>query len=49
MMAAKPNEPPMESLRQWIMALERAIAGNDRDTIRAVLKDAVPEFGIGGI
>jgi FlaA1/EpsC-like NDP-sugar epimerase len=46
-MAAKPNEPPMEKLRQWILALERAIAGNDRDTIRAVLKDAVPEFGTG--
>ena len=43
-MAAKPNEPPMESLRHWIVALEGAIAGNDRDTIKAVLKDAVPEF-----
>jgi FlaA1/EpsC-like NDP-sugar epimerase len=44
-MAAKPNEPPMESLRQWILALEQAIARNDRTAIKAVLKDAVPEFG----
>src|SRR5215475_11609364 len=44
-MAAKPNEPPMQSLRKWIGALEEAIAKNDRATIKAVLKDAVPEFG----
>ena len=44
-MAAKPNEPPMQSLRQWIAALEQAIARDDRATIKAVLKDAVPEFG----
>jgi FlaA1/EpsC-like NDP-sugar epimerase len=44
-MAAKPNEPPMQALRKWIAALEGAIARDDRATIRAVLKDAVPEFG----
>jgi FlaA1/EpsC-like NDP-sugar epimerase len=44
-MAAKPNEPPMQTLRQWIAALEQAIAKDDRATIKAVLKDAVPEFG----
>jgi O-antigen biosynthesis protein WbqV len=44
-MAAKPNEPPMQSLRKWIAALEQAMARDDRATIRAVLKDAVPEFG----
>jgi FlaA1/EpsC-like NDP-sugar epimerase len=43
-MAAKPNEPPMQSLRQWIAALDQAIARDDRATIKAVLKDAVPEF-----
>jgi hypothetical protein len=32
-------------LRKWIAALEQAIARDDRATIRAVLKDAVPEFG----
>ncbi|HEX7563152.1 MAG TPA: SDR family NAD(P)-dependent oxidoreductase [Bradyrhizobium sp.] len=44
-MAAKPNEPPMQALRKWIAALEQAIARDDRITIKAVLKDAVPEFG----
>jgi FlaA1/EpsC-like NDP-sugar epimerase len=44
-MAAKPNQPPMQALRNWIAALERATANDDRSTIRAVLQDAVPEFG----
>ena len=44
-LAAKPNEPPMHSLRKWIATLEQAIARDDRATIKAVLKDAVPEFG----
>ncbi|MGQ0681326.1 SDR family NAD(P)-dependent oxidoreductase [Bradyrhizobium sp.] len=44
-MAAKPNEPPMPTLRKWLAALEQAIAGDDRATIKAVLKDAIPEFG----
>jgi O-antigen biosynthesis protein WbqV len=44
-MAAKPNEPPMQSLRKWITALEQAVARDDRATIKAVLKDAVPELG----
>src|SRR5580698_6437086 len=46
-MAAKPNEPPMQALRRWLAALEQAIAKDDRATIKAVLKDAVPEFGSG--
>jgi FlaA1/EpsC-like NDP-sugar epimerase len=44
-MAAKPNDPPMQALREWIAALEQAIALDDRTSISAVLKDAVPEFG----
>jgi O-antigen biosynthesis protein WbqV len=44
-MAAKPNEPPMQALRKWIATLEQAIVNDDRATIRAILKDAVPEFG----
>jgi FlaA1/EpsC-like NDP-sugar epimerase len=44
-MAAKPNEPPMQTIRKWIAALEQAIAKDDRATIKSVLKDAVPEFG----
>jgi FlaA1/EpsC-like NDP-sugar epimerase len=45
-MAAKPNEPPMQQLREWIDALEQAIAKDDRATIKAVLQDAVPEFKV---
>jgi FlaA1/EpsC-like NDP-sugar epimerase len=45
-MAAKPNEPPMQMLRMWIEALEQAIAKDDRATIKAVLLDAVPEFKV---
>jgi FlaA1/EpsC-like NDP-sugar epimerase len=44
-MAAKPNEPPMQALKKWIAALEQAIERDDPATIKAVLKDAVPEFG----
>ena len=43
-MAAKPNQPPIEALRKWIKALEQAIAADDRAAIEEVLKDAVPEF-----
>jgi FlaA1/EpsC-like NDP-sugar epimerase len=44
-MAAKPVEPSMQTLRKWIAALEQAIDKNDPATINAVLKDAIPEFG----
>jgi O-antigen biosynthesis protein WbqV len=46
-MAAKPNEPPMQSLRKWITALEQAVVKDDRASIKEVLKDAVPEFATG--
>jgi O-antigen biosynthesis protein WbqV len=45
-MAAQPNEPPMQTLRRWIAALEQAIARDDRTAIRTILKDAVPEFKV---
>src|ERR1700754_2055817 len=45
--AARPNELPLATLRQALGALETAIASDDRTTIKAVLKDAVPEFGNG--
>ena len=44
-MAAKPNEPPMQAIRKWMAALEHAIEKDDPAIIKAVLKDAVPEFG----
>jgi len=44
-MAAKPNEPPMRTLQTWIAGLDQAIDHDDPVTIKAILKDAVPEFG----
>ena len=44
-MAAKPNEPPMQALRNWMVALRQAIENDDPATIKTILKDAVPEFG----
>ena len=44
-MAARPNEPPMATLRKWLTALEEAVAKDDRATIKDVLKEAMPEFG----
>jgi len=44
-MAAKPNEPPMRTLDAWIAGLDQAIARDDLAAIKAILKNAVPEFG----
>jgi O-antigen biosynthesis protein WbqV len=44
-MAANPNEPPMQTLRKWIAGLDQAIGRDDPVTIKSILKDAVPEFG----
>ena len=44
-MAAKPNEPPMQTLKNWMVALRQAIENDDPATIKTILKDAVPEFG----
>jgi len=44
-MAAKPNEPPMQALKGWMVALRQAVEADDPATIKAILKDAVPEFG----
>jgi O-antigen biosynthesis protein WbqV len=48
-MAAKPNEPPMQALRKWIAALRQAVEQDDRASIKEVLKDAVPEFATGTV
>jgi FlaA1/EpsC-like NDP-sugar epimerase len=42
--AARPNEPPLATLRNWLASLEQAVATEDRGVIEGVLKDAVPEF-----
>jgi O-antigen biosynthesis protein WbqV len=44
-MAAKPDEPPMQALKNWMTALRQAIENDDPATIKTILKDAVPEFG----
>ena len=43
-MAAKPNQPPMMEMRDWIANLQSAITINDPVAIGQVLKNAVPEF-----
>ena len=35
----------MDMLHGWIAVLSEAVANEDKSTIRAVLKNAVPEFG----
>jgi O-antigen biosynthesis protein WbqV len=46
-MAARPNEPPMQTVRKWIAVLEEAVEKDDRTSIQMILKDAVPEFATG--
>jgi O-antigen biosynthesis protein WbqV len=43
-MAACPNELPLQTLRQGLAALETAIAAGRQDDVVAILKGAVPEF-----
>ena len=42
--AAKPDNPSVESMRRWLATLELGIARNDRSVIYGVLRDAVPDF-----
>jgi O-antigen biosynthesis protein WbqV len=46
--AARPNEPPLETLRGWLSMLDKAVGEDSREPIAAVLRDAVPEFKAGG-
>ncbi|ABD89688.1 SDR family NAD(P)-dependent oxidoreductase [Rhodopseudomonas palustris] len=43
--AAKPNQPPMALLRQWLTQLEQGVSNETCSEISGVLKAAVPEFG----
>jgi O-antigen biosynthesis protein WbqV len=45
--AARPNEPPLDMLQTWLITLQKAVNGEQRNVIVAVLKDAVPEFKAG--
>lgn len=42
--AAKPVQPSLESVRAWMTTLEQALARNEREAIYNLLRDAVPEF-----
>jgi len=45
--AARPNEPPLDTLQRWLSTLEKAVASEQRSVIVGVLKDAIPEFKTG--
>lgn len=42
--AAKPVQPSLETVRAWMATLEQGIARNERATVYNVLRAAVPEF-----
>jgi FlaA1/EpsC-like NDP-sugar epimerase len=42
--AARPINPSVESMRRWLATLEQGLARNDRSVIYEVLRDAVPDF-----
>jgi O-antigen biosynthesis protein WbqV len=42
--AARPNEPPLDTLQRWLSTLEKAVGSEQRSVIVGVLKDAIPEF-----
>lgn len=42
--AAKPAQPPLESIRAWLATLEQGLSRNERAAIYNLLRDAVPEF-----
>jgi O-antigen biosynthesis protein WbqV len=42
--AAKPVQPSLVTVRAWMATLEQAIAANERAAVYTVLRDAVPEF-----
>lgn len=45
--AARPNEPPLDTLQRWLSSLEKAVGSEQRSVIVGVLKDAIPEFKSG--
>jgi FlaA1/EpsC-like NDP-sugar epimerase len=42
--AARPNELPLGTLKTWLEALRNAIDADQHDVVVAILKDAVPEY-----
>ncbi|MES2168381.1 MAG: nucleoside-diphosphate sugar epimerase/dehydratase [Pseudomonadota bacterium] len=45
--AARPNEPPLDTLQRWLSTLDKAVVSEQRSVIVGVLKDAIPEFKSG--
>ncbi len=45
-MAARPNELPLETINGWLDTLRSAIEGDQQDVVVATLKSAVPEYQI---
>jgi O-antigen biosynthesis protein WbqV len=43
-MAARPNELPLQTLKTWLATLRTAIDADQHDVVVAILKDAVPEY-----
>jgi hypothetical protein len=44
--AAQPMSPSLEAMRGWLAALDQGLAREDRSVIYAILRDAVPDFGV---
>lgn len=42
--AARPNELPLETLKSWLATLRNAIDADQHNVVVATLKDAVPEY-----
>jgi FlaA1/EpsC-like NDP-sugar epimerase len=45
--AARPREPSLPTIRNWLAALRQAVDGEQRGLIETVLNEAIPEFGAG--
>lgn len=42
--AARPNELPLETLQAWLATLQTAIKAEQHDVVVGILRDAVPEY-----
>lgn len=43
-LAARPNELPLPTLKSWLARLQAAMIADQHDVVVAILKDAVPEY-----
>jgi O-antigen biosynthesis protein WbqV len=42
--AAKPQQPTLKTMRAWLAALEQSLGREDRTAVERVLRDAVPDY-----